>query len=274
MDGDCRTDWADIPANFWWAEGHSALEQNWKSGDFSTWIKQERHLQAFGVSFALSGLLEMVDFVQRPIVARKLSVAGDPDWIAAKDARRIVRESKVCDPIKAGSFILEQGRLGFVAARAVSLEGAGSQPEGKTSWVAREWDVPDWYWEDYTGSELRADWDLGRLSGYGRGKNGTMHLTLSGVHFHRASIETVAGIVAVSEPSVRPPIRKPKYDWEAAANAVWGGIYRGELIPDAQTAIERFMQEFLRKGDEEPSESTVRPHARSIWKEFAKEADS
>ena len=29
---------ANIPKNFWWAEGHQALEQDWSVGDFSTWI--------------------------------------------------------------------------------------------------------------------------------------------------------------------------------------------------------------------------------------------
>ena len=40
-----------IPEDFWWAEGHTALEQNWTSGDFATWIKQKTRLRAFGVSF-------------------------------------------------------------------------------------------------------------------------------------------------------------------------------------------------------------------------------
>lgn len=42
----------EIPKIFWWAKGRAALEQNWKAGDFSTWLKNQHHLQAFGVSFA------------------------------------------------------------------------------------------------------------------------------------------------------------------------------------------------------------------------------
>lgn len=43
----------DVPSEFWWAEGHEALEQDWPVGDFSTWIKDGRiQLKAFGVKFA------------------------------------------------------------------------------------------------------------------------------------------------------------------------------------------------------------------------------
>jgi hypothetical protein len=41
-----------VPAEFWWAEGEAALTQNWRTGDFDTWIDQEVHLRAFGVVFA------------------------------------------------------------------------------------------------------------------------------------------------------------------------------------------------------------------------------
>jgi hypothetical protein len=41
----------DIPKEFWWAEGESALTQDWVVGDFDTWIRHEKHWRAFGVSF-------------------------------------------------------------------------------------------------------------------------------------------------------------------------------------------------------------------------------
>lgn len=64
--------------------------------------------------------------------------------------------------------------------------------------------------------------------------------------------------------------RKPKYDWPAASAAIWGKIYRGELIPENQAAIERAFQAYLTIGDKEPSESTVRPFARTIWDQISK----
>lgn len=41
----------DVPASFWWAEGHDALTQNWELGDFETWIKKTVQYQIFGVRF-------------------------------------------------------------------------------------------------------------------------------------------------------------------------------------------------------------------------------
>ncbi len=64
--------------------------------------------------------------------------------------------------------------------------------------------------------------------------------------------------------------RKPKYDWPAATLAVFGLIYRGDLKPENQADIERALIDHLASGDNTPSESTVRPHARQIWVEYSK----
>jgi hypothetical protein len=50
MDGKAKDDF-EIPKEFWWAGGEAALEQNWQTGDFETWIDRELHLKAFGVTF-------------------------------------------------------------------------------------------------------------------------------------------------------------------------------------------------------------------------------
>ena len=50
----------DIPKEFWWAEGHDALEQDWAAGDFSTWIERRFHLRAFGVTFARADIEKLL----------------------------------------------------------------------------------------------------------------------------------------------------------------------------------------------------------------------
>jgi hypothetical protein len=50
----------EIPKEFWWAEGHEALEQNWTTGDFETWIKKTTRLRAFSVSFLRAGIENMI----------------------------------------------------------------------------------------------------------------------------------------------------------------------------------------------------------------------
>ena len=63
----------DIPKEFWWAEGHQALEQDWAAGDFSTWIERGSiQLKAFGVTFAradIGKLLPPPDSVKAETVA-------------------------------------------------------------------------------------------------------------------------------------------------------------------------------------------------------------
>lgn len=49
-----------VPAEFWWAEGEAALRQNWRTGDFDTWIDQEVHLRAFGVKFLRTDVQKLI----------------------------------------------------------------------------------------------------------------------------------------------------------------------------------------------------------------------
>lgn len=53
----------EVPTEFWWAEGHPALQQNWKTGDFETWINHILHLKAYGVSFLRSDIEKMIAYV-------------------------------------------------------------------------------------------------------------------------------------------------------------------------------------------------------------------
>lgn len=51
----------DVPKEFWWAEGHEALEQSWAIGDFSTWINNGSvQLKAFGVTFARADIQKLL----------------------------------------------------------------------------------------------------------------------------------------------------------------------------------------------------------------------
>lgn len=63
----------EVPAEFWWAKGHAALEQNWQAGDFSTWIRRgpvEWPANAFGVIFCKADIEEIA-----PPVTRKTNLS-------------------------------------------------------------------------------------------------------------------------------------------------------------------------------------------------------
>ena len=51
----------EIPKEFWWAEGHEALTQNWPAGDFDTWLDNGSvHLQAYGVLFLRTDIQKLI----------------------------------------------------------------------------------------------------------------------------------------------------------------------------------------------------------------------
>lgn len=104
---------ADIPKEFWWADGGLALEAKWVPGDFSTWIDHRFHWRAFGVQFDRDGieamlrpvqpsneLIEWGDFPQASIPElQKLSASAARDawwtwpeaiaWIGRRDPKDI-----------------------------------------------------------------------------------------------------------------------------------------------------------------------------------------
>lgn len=50
----------ELPLEFWWARGEASLEQDWKTGDFSTWIDKRYLWEAFGVEFCRDDIEEML----------------------------------------------------------------------------------------------------------------------------------------------------------------------------------------------------------------------
>ena len=81
-----------VPADFWWADGGAALDQDWSVGDFSTWINRKVECKAFGVLFDLEGVLAMIPAERRGDHRLSLSVAGDPAWLTANQARQHLGE--------------------------------------------------------------------------------------------------------------------------------------------------------------------------------------
>ncbi len=61
-----------LESNFFWAGSGGALEANWVTGDFSTWIDQKWHCRAYGVQFRRSEIEAMVP------AATKLSLNSEP----------------------------------------------------------------------------------------------------------------------------------------------------------------------------------------------------
>lgn len=265
-----RTESAEIPRDFWSPGTSFGMEQNWDVGDFS--LVGER--QAFGVTFALSGVVEMLPVERRAVATKQLSVAGNPAWITARAARVIPFQAGVSRQ-HTGAVILDQARLGFITARAVLAERSRSGKSPRFFWNAREWDVPDWFWREFTrDGKSSQDWERGIFTGEGRGPEGECSATLTGVYFLAESLQVLPPPIEpaakteelpTEAPSqLNPGGRPPREWWDDMWCAVWGQIYRGDFEPKTQAAVEKAMHDWAAAHGHEPAVSTIRPKARKL----------
>ena len=79
---------AELPAKFWWAKGHVALDQDWAAGDFSTWIEQTYLWEAFGVKFAEADILAMLSKSAPPAAPNPVSSLGTVSANASRPSDR------------------------------------------------------------------------------------------------------------------------------------------------------------------------------------------
>ncbi len=259
-----------IPDVFWWAHGHSALDQDWATGDFASSINQRVHMQAFGVSFGLDGLLELLPVERRAVVAKSVSVVAKPEWLSAIEARRFAYQRAGINPNIAAVAILDACRLGYVTARAVIVRrGDGGQTK---NWKLqeREWDVPVWFWDNFTLPDSSTqDWERGIFSGTGRAPDGRCWLSLTGLFFLAESLNVLLPHDVQRAPATAPASksggRPPKEFWDDLWCAVWGKAFHGDLQPKRQADVERAMLEWAVINGHDVSESTVKPLARKMF---------
>ena len=161
--GDRRATAELVPPSFWWAKGEAALKQNWATGDFSTWIDHRIEYRAFGVTFALGGILDMLPVELRAETQRRLSVAGEEGWFSAAEAAQLA--GRLPGVMDGRAYIVEQARLGLLQGQAV-LALRFSRPDGANRiWDEREWPIPAIAWEAIADDgDTHQKWDLGQLS--------------------------------------------------------------------------------------------------------------
>jgi hypothetical protein len=268
-----------IPPKFWWAGGREALEQDWQTGDFATWENRSIYWQAFGVSFALTDLLEILPSEQRALARKQHSVSGNPDWVTARDALRYVRDKCGYQPKSAEDALIDLCRLGLVSGRAVLMRCDDKDRPADWDREEREWDIPIWFWERFTlpvPNFSTLNWQLGRFAGKGwiAGIHRRILITLTGVYFLAETLNLLlpAQIDAPkSEPAANPGGRPPKTWWDDLWCEVWGQVYRGDLKPSRQADIERAMLDWASTQRHAVSESTIKPLARKMLAEMMRE---
>lgn len=262
-----------IGKGFWWARGHEALEQDWNSGDFSTWIDRSVEVKAFGVSFDFTALSELVPADKQAAALRRISVIAHDDWISARELHLALLDKVGLS--YGNAALAEACQLGQLGARAMRATCHRKQRNALLQqWKAVEWDVPLWFWRDFTEKRsARFEWPLGKVRGEGQKEGDAQVIELQGLHFHRSGlinlgIEDAADAPEKSLGASRG--RRPKYDWLAASLHIFGLINRGDFKPECQADVEKALIDHLADGDNAPGESTVRPYAKLIWDENAK----
>lgn len=275
-----RSENAPVPRAFWWAGGHEALEQNWASGDFSTWIDHRVHLQAYGVSFALSGILDMLSADRRVLIARRVSVAGNAAWMPARDAIQMLKSAESVREPK--SFLTEHARLGLVAGRAMEARRFEERQVTELVWDEREWDIPAWCWDPASRLQVYEDWELGQFGAVEPASGGSGWIKLNGVHFLAESIKEVLPPPAIAQSpedgnlEVRGKVgaggRLPQSWWDDMWCDVWGLIHQGDFKPEKQADVERAMLTWASRKGHTLSEAAARPKARKLFAVYSGEA--
>jgi predicted nucleotide-binding protein len=149
-------DYAEIPRQFWWARGEAALEQNWVTGDFETWIDQRAHWRAYNVYFFCSHITRMVPksvskperTEQRTRQASHVFVVHGHDEAALQSIARFLEQLKLTPIVlreqpDRGRATIEKfeehaGRVGFAVVLLTPDDLAGSPATSAQSARARQ----------------------------------------------------------------------------------------------------------------------------------------
>ena len=276
-----------VPQTLWWARGHEALDQNWEAGDFSTWLDDKIELSAFGVQLGLSGVLNAIPAEQRGAVAVQFSVAGSANWISADRAIALIAPVALRPAKSAETRIIEAARLGFVVARAVEALAAGRGFDN-WSWREREWNIPAWFWEMYTGSESGSrSFEQDTARGRGRGPHGA-YMQLNGIHFFRSDLERQFGLsppvheqadlskaeARLDKPTKNQGGRPPAAFADEMMCAIWALIYQGDLKPKRQAEVEKALLDWATAHNYELGVTAAREKARRIFTTISKEDEN
>ena len=186
--GEDREEDCAVPAEFWWARGDKALDQNWHSGDFETWIDNTIHCRAYGITFRSADIEDMQP-PRRGSLEVERAEAGNyaPASRCLDELAQTARSRQ-----EAETQIIRLCRVGMIASRCDLFRWRVEDRFGKGSHEAERAAVPHWFWEHCIGGpDSVLDWRLGAFVGRGEIDGVACSATARGVQFD------VSGIVAL-----------------------------------------------------------------------------
>ena len=185
--GDQRLEDADVPAYFWWAKANAALTQKWPSGDFSTWIDNQLHCRAYGVTFRENDIEAMLPSGRTS--KSKLNPAVGGNYASAAHCVDELCHQLGCTKQEAAAHIARFCRARLIEARCgrfwCEVTDRYGANEEESSHVA----IPAWFWEHCAmGPDAILDWQSGTFAGRGR-IDGDLHkVRIKGAEFDVSGI--------------------------------------------------------------------------------------
>ena len=120
---------SEIPKAFWWACGHEALDQDWNTGDFSTYIDRRLRWQAFGVEFDRIDIAAML----APESDANDDHTSDAKADTAVDDRRLPSEADIAAKMKELIALKMTRDIAAQVIRQIAgFEGVGNEHARRT----------------------------------------------------------------------------------------------------------------------------------------------
>jgi hypothetical protein len=272
---------AEVPAGFWWAEGETALEQNWGTGDFATWIDQRVQCRAFGVKFSRVGIESMLGKPDRPTAADHFKVGN---YATAATCLAELQAALRCEGAEAERLILKSCRAGLVESRCSSFDWRVTNRYGEVQSKETNVCVPHWFW-DHCADDPDAvlNWGTGRFAARGTVDGDAYKTIIAGVEFEVSGIVEIESQVRTALPleskddgneaNLPPPNlpvgRRLSEQWrpwiaELVAEVHNHGVPAGVGSQGQEELIKRVADALAKRGIEGLGRSTVQPVVQAV----------
>ena len=221
-----------IPAEFWSTSQRSSLKQDWLA-DFlgRTGSLGADYWQAFGVTFALDGVLDSSPSTSAPPSFRFYRSPGRRSGC--------MRSGFACRQRPGGyqrpSSNPRTCPFGLSGRAGRAGQSFAHEAWSTLLWEEREWSIPQWFWHACERAGRGAqNWELGQLKGEVPSSNSVEWMHLSGVHSWPSSLQSPAQpaeaaqsdetVPSEASPRSKPGGRRPQPWWDDMWCSIWGRL--------------------------------------------------
>lgn len=265
----------EIPKDFWWAGAEAALEQNWRAGDFSTYINQRLHCRAYGVTFLEADIDAIVPRSDRQDAGVELSFASSSDCV-----EQICEQAEI-DPRTAVGNLVQHCAAGLLASKCARFWWRVTDRYDDQQDNEIEGEIPDWFWEQCADDpDTVFDWRSGKVSTRSYIEDDRYKVIVEGLQFDRQGIAELAAMLrsdaTASDPvagentaSARGGRKRDSEKWNAwiaelAAHIHDTGVPQGRGAEGQDELIAAIDSRLTEQGKPTLARSTVQSAARAV----------